>query len=188
MTMLTYNEVYNMFGEETMLAYENLVDRYISNEDATIEILLIAHLTSNLNEAQQLIERAKQHAMQEIEETQDKVVKENQDKIHTYYEVQAQIDGQTEILYGSYVRKDCAHEVQAERDSWKDEGYKAIKIVSRETTEQPDKEVYDIQERAKLIIMANFSDYSCIEDMALNEDMTEQQIIEEYERCLDQDM
>jgi hypothetical protein len=43
-----------------------------------------------------------------------------------YYEVIGTIDGDKEALYGSFMR----------------EGYKGIKIVSRETTEQPDREVY----------------------------------------------
>ncbi len=59
-----------------------------------------------------------------------------------YYDVMARIDGEDEQLFGSYVREDCVSEIECERDSWKEQGYKAIRIVSRETTEQPDPEVY----------------------------------------------
>lgn len=60
----------------------------------------------------------------------------------TYYDVIATIDGTKEVLFGSFIRSECAYEIEAERDSWKDQGYKGIKIVSRETDEQPDAEVY----------------------------------------------
>ena len=60
-----------------------------------------------------------------------------------YYEITATIDGQEEILFGSFVRADCVYEKDAEKDGWQDEGYKKIKIVSRETTEAPDAEVYE---------------------------------------------
>lgn len=59
-----------------------------------------------------------------------------------YYEIKAKYEGETEILFGSFSKDDCTYELEAERDSWKGEGYKAIKIVSRETTETPDPEVY----------------------------------------------
>lgn len=48
-----------------------------------------------------------------------------------------------EILFGSFDRSDCKYEIEAERESWKDQGYKKIKIESRLTTETPDPEVYD---------------------------------------------
>jgi len=59
-----------------------------------------------------------------------------------YYEVVGKIDGDVEVLYGSFVRKDCVDEMSAEKEGWKDDGYKAIKIVSRETEDTPDAEVY----------------------------------------------
>ena len=62
--------------------------------------------------------------------------------MNTYYEVIAKIDGESEVLFGSFVRADCAGEIDAERESWKGDGYKAIKIVSRKTSDTPDKEVY----------------------------------------------
>lgn len=62
--------------------------------------------------------------------------------MNTYYEVIATIEGNQEILYGSYQRSDCVYELEAERDSWKADGYRGIKIQSRDTTEEPDEEVY----------------------------------------------
>ncbi len=60
----------------------------------------------------------------------------------TYYEIKADIDGSTEILFGSYDKSDCTYELSAERDGWKGEGYKKFKVVSREVTEKPDAEIY----------------------------------------------
>lgn len=62
--------------------------------------------------------------------------------MNTYYEVKGTIDGETEILFGSYVRGDCAYELDAERDSWKDQGYRTLHIEARETDEEPDLDVY----------------------------------------------
>ena len=63
---------------------------------------------------------------------------------HKYYEVVGTMDTQVEVLFGSFDRSDCAYEVQAERDSYKAEGYKHIKITSRMTTETPDPTVYGV--------------------------------------------
>jgi hypothetical protein len=60
----------------------------------------------------------------------------------TYHEISSTIEGQREILFGSFSREDCVYELDAERDSWADQGYKHIKIKSRETTDQPDPVVY----------------------------------------------
>ena len=65
--------------------------------------------------------------------------------MNKYYEVTATFKDESEVLYGSFLRSDCVDEVDAERDSWKDDGYKRIKIVSREVIDTPDKEVYDGQ-------------------------------------------
>ena len=62
--------------------------------------------------------------------------------MNTYYEITANIDGETEILFGSFDKSDCAYELDAEKESWKCEGFKSIKIVSRKTEEKPDAEVY----------------------------------------------
>lgn len=60
-----------------------------------------------------------------------------------YYEVTATIEGTVEVLYGSYLRQDCKDEIDAEKESWKADGYKAIKITSRECTDEIDEEVYE---------------------------------------------
>lgn len=65
----------------------------------------------------------------------------------TYYEIKAiNIDGDDEILYGSFVKSEAQYELQAERDSWKADGYKCIAITSRDTDDQPDPEVYSATE------------------------------------------
>jgi len=73
--------------------------------------------------------------------------------MNTYFEVKAEIDGEVEILFGSYDKQDCIYEKEAERDSWKEQGYKKIKIVSRQVEEKPDKEVYpDLITKKELFI------------------------------------
>lgn len=62
--------------------------------------------------------------------------------MNTYYEINATIDGQPELLFGSFVKSDCTYELDAERDSWKDQGYTSIKLTSRETDQEPDLDVY----------------------------------------------
>ena len=63
--------------------------------------------------------------------------------MNKYYEVRAvNTKGDTEILFGSFDKSDCTYEVQAEKHTWKSEGYKQIKVVSRSTEEEPDPEVY----------------------------------------------
>ena len=60
-----------------------------------------------------------------------------------YFEVQAiNSDGESETLYGSFLRSDCKDEIDAERSSWKDQGYRKISIVAVETPDEPDPEVY----------------------------------------------
>lgn len=61
---------------------------------------------------------------------------------NTYYKVVAEIDGESEVLFGSFVKADCSYEINAEGASWKADGYKNIRLVSEQTTEVPDKEVY----------------------------------------------
>jgi hypothetical protein len=62
--------------------------------------------------------------------------------MNNYYEVIGSLDDKIDILYGSFVRADCTDEIDAEKASWKSEGYKKIKIVSRAVEEAPDLEVY----------------------------------------------
>jgi len=61
---------------------------------------------------------------------------------YVHYKVVGKIDGEVEVLYSSYLRKDCAYEMKYTQDYWKDEGYKSIKIDSINTDEAPDPEVY----------------------------------------------
>ena len=62
--------------------------------------------------------------------------------MYMYYEVKAKLNGHAEVLYGSFVRDDCVYEIEAEKESWRAEGYRNIKIASRETADSPDKKVY----------------------------------------------
>lgn len=59
-----------------------------------------------------------------------------------YYEVKADFEGESEVLFGSFLKSECRYEIESERDSWKGDGYKKIKIVPRETADLPDPEVY----------------------------------------------
>ena len=62
--------------------------------------------------------------------------------MNKYYEVEGYIDGEREVLFGSFDKSDCKYELEAEREGWKAEGYKKIKLVVRETQETPDPDVY----------------------------------------------
>ncbi len=62
--------------------------------------------------------------------------------MNKYYTVIAEIEGIKETMYGSFVKKDCTYEIEAEKESWKEQGYKNIKIKVRETTDRPDAKVY----------------------------------------------
>lgn len=72
---LTYNEIYNQHGEETGIAYENLVASFIADptsigpNKADFQLLfLLAATVPNLLICQDLVHRARLHATQEIEE------------------------------------------------------------------------------------------------------------------------
>ena len=67
---------------------------------------------------------------------------------NTYYEIKGKIDGEIEILFGSFVKSDCTYELDAERDGWKEQGYTALKISTRATADDPDMEVYTVAELA----------------------------------------
>ena len=64
--------------------------------------------------------------------------------MNKYYEVIGTIDNRPETLYGSFDRSDCVYELEAERDSWRAEGYKGLFIGSSATTETPDPEIYGV--------------------------------------------
>ena len=56
-----------------------------------------------------------------------------------YYEIVANCNS---VLYGSYDRSEATYELEAMRDSWKDEGYRGIKLRWRATDEAPDVGIY----------------------------------------------
>ena len=56
-----------------------------------------------------------------------------------YYEIIANCGT---ALYGSYDRSEATYELEAERDSWKDEGYRGIKLRWKATSEAPDSGIY----------------------------------------------
>jgi len=60
----------------------------------------------------------------------------------TYYEIKADIDGETHTLFGSYDKSDCTSEKRDESHNWKAEGFKKIRIEAREEEEKPDAEIY----------------------------------------------
>ncbi|UNA02125.1 hypothetical protein vBAmaSR9Y2_47 [Alteromonas phage vB_AmaS-R9Y2] len=62
--------------------------------------------------------------------------------MNTYYEITGQIDGESEVLYGSFDKSEVDYELKAERDGWKDQGYKKLTKTSRQVNETPDPEVY----------------------------------------------
>ena len=64
--------------------------------------------------------------------------------MHTYYQVTAALRGEdeTEVLFGSYDKQDCVYELDAEKESWKADGYVGFKIRSFKTTVAPDANVY----------------------------------------------
>ena len=59
-----------------------------------------------------------------------------------YYEIKADIDGDTHTLFGSYDISDCTAEKRDESHNWKAEGFKKIRIEAREEEEKPDPEIY----------------------------------------------
>ena len=59
-----------------------------------------------------------------------------------YFQITAKLDGATETLYGSYDKAEAEYELEATRDSWKDEGYRGIKLGWKATDEAPDADIY----------------------------------------------
>ena len=62
--------------------------------------------------------------------------------MNTYYIITAKFEGETEELFGSFDKNDCLYELEAEKESWKGDGYKSIKITSKKVKEEADTEVY----------------------------------------------
>ncbi len=68
---------------------------------------------------------------------------------YTYYEITGlSSDATVDLFFGSYVRADCVYELDAERAQWKDEGYKNLRITSRQISQSPDPDVYSAAELA----------------------------------------
>jgi hypothetical protein len=62
--------------------------------------------------------------------------------MQTYYEIKGTIDGQTEVLDGSFDKTDMTYNLETEREGWKNEGFKKLHITTRQTEDTPDPEVY----------------------------------------------
>ena len=71
--------------------------------------------------------------------------------MYTYYTVQGTVEGKIGTLYGSYLRGHCVDEMEYERDSWKSEGYRSIKIIKEQTKERPSPNVYSNTELLSII-------------------------------------
>jgi len=71
-------------------------------------------------------------------------------KKYTYYRLTAVIDGKTEVIAGSFDKSDLTYELEMERDSLREEGYRKFAITSEKTTEQPDVSIYGQQFVASL--------------------------------------
>ena len=78
--------------------------------------------------------------------------------MNTYYEIKATIDGDTDILFGSFSKADCQYELQAEKVSWKDQGYANLAITSRDTDESPDPVVYADDDDVDTSVIAPVAD------------------------------
>lgn len=75
-------------------------------------------------------------------------------KTHPYYVVVGTIDGNEEVLYGSYDKSDTVYEKEAEKESWKSDGYTKIKIKTIQKEEAPDPEVYGDDIASRIIVDA----------------------------------
>jgi len=89
-----------------------------------------------------------------------------------HYKVTGEIDGQVEELYCSFLRSDCVYEKEAEKENWKEQGYKKIKIVSEEINEEPDEEVYGDNIVTK-------EEWFILQAPAMNFEMNAEELIEE---------
>ncbi len=91
--------------------------------------------------------------------------------MNKYYEVTATLDGETEVLFGSFVKQDCTYEIESEKVSWKEEGYKAIKVCSRDVDEAPCPTVYTELVTAKELWMKQAPHF--------NFELNEEELLEE---------
>jgi len=59
-----------------------------------------------------------------------------------YYELIGTIEGDQEVLFGSYIKGEVEEEKECEQTTLRSQGYRGLKVVSREVKETPDSEVY----------------------------------------------
>tara|TARA_R110002051_G_scaffold272533_1_gene333018 strand:+ start:117 stop:434 length:318 start_codon:yes stop_codon:yes gene_type:complete len=59
-----------------------------------------------------------------------------------YFKITARLVGEMETLYGSYDKAEAEYELEAMRDSWKDEGYRGIQLKCWFVDEAPDEGIY----------------------------------------------
>jgi len=59
-----------------------------------------------------------------------------------YYELVGTIEGVQEVLFGSFIKSEVQEEKECEQTTLRSQGYKGLKVVSREVQETPDPEVY----------------------------------------------
>jgi len=90
--------------------------------------------------------------------------------MNNYHIITAKIDGQIEELFGSFDRTDCKYELEANKESWKDEGYKAIKISTKQVASEPSKEIYTNAITAKQLFQQQAPNF--------NFELDEQQLVE----------
>jgi hypothetical protein len=72
--------------------------------------------------------------------------------MNKYWELVADIDGATEIQFGSFINSEVEFEKDAEKESLKGMGFTKIRITSRMTEESPDPEVYGVNEFTNAVI------------------------------------
>ena len=65
-----------------------------------------------------------------------------------YFQFVADYEGETEIIFGSYKRAECIYEMDAEKASLKDQGYKKPRIICIDVEEKPAADIY-IEESAE---------------------------------------
>ena len=73
---------------------------------------------------------------------------------YQYHTITGTYNGAPEVLWGSYDKNECKYEIESERDGWKAEGLKAIKIVTSNTSEAPDPTVYDKKQLKRILSSA----------------------------------
>ena len=59
-----------------------------------------------------------------------------------YYELIGTIEGDQEVIFGSYIESEVEEEKECEQATLRLQGYRGLKVVSREVQETPDPEVY----------------------------------------------